>query len=251
MGHERILIAEGDIALSEMLKDRLEALGYLVDCARNGNEAMDIFRKKWVDLIITAVVLRNGMDGYRLIKELKRRRYVSNIPIIVQTNHVAMKGTFELLGIEAFFSKPYSVDLFLEEVKDILTRKVLVIGNHGETTDMIMRGLFSYGLQTDRIAKVSRFYEYISSYRYNLAVIQNKVRSTFADKLVSALRQSRKNKKTPVIVYAATEAPKMDAAEARETAILKERCKRMDTCEFMGRGYSQNRFMQLLTKFLE
>ncbi|MBL7081398.1 MAG: response regulator [Candidatus Omnitrophica bacterium] len=123
MAQERILVVDGDIALSEMLKTRLEDRGYLVDCVRSGNEALDILKTKWLDLIILAIVLQGGMSGFRLFKEIKGKKKFSKIPIVIQSSKAAMKKTFETIGVQAYFIKPYSTELFLDKIKDILNKE--------------------------------------------------------------------------------------------------------------------------------
>ena len=122
MAEQRILIVEGDITLSEMLKNRLKAQGYLVDCARSGNEALEILETKWVDLIVLAIILQGEMHGFQLFKEIKRKKIFSKIPIVIQSSKAGMKKMFLKMGAQAFLVKPYSVDSFLDKVKDILTK---------------------------------------------------------------------------------------------------------------------------------
>ena len=71
MAQERILIVDGNIALLEILRWKLEASGYQVDCAPSGKEALDIINDRWIDLIVLAIVLQGGMDGVQLFKEIK------------------------------------------------------------------------------------------------------------------------------------------------------------------------------------
>ena len=122
MVKERILIVDGDIALSEKLRTRLETKGYLVNCARSGKEALDILKTKWIDLIVLAIVLRGRMHGFQLFKEIKKKKKFSKIPIVVHSSKAAMKKTFEEIGAEAFFVKPYPMDSFLDEIKGILKK---------------------------------------------------------------------------------------------------------------------------------
>ena len=122
MAQERILIVDGDITLSEMLKTRLKARGYLVDCAHRGSEALNILKNKWVDLIVLAIVLQGGMHGFRLFKEIRQKRKFSKIPIVIQSSKPAMQKLFEKMGAGAFFVKPYSMDLFLDKIDDILSK---------------------------------------------------------------------------------------------------------------------------------
>jgi trehalose/maltose hydrolase-like predicted phosphorylase/CheY-like chemotaxis protein len=128
MVQERILVVDGDMMLSALLKSRLEAKGYLVDCVYSGSKAIDILQTEWVDLIVLAVVLQGEMSGYRLFKEIKNKKKFSKIPIVMQSGKAAMKDIFEKMGAEAFFVKPYSIDSFLDEIEDILTRKGISTG---------------------------------------------------------------------------------------------------------------------------
>ena len=124
MAQERILIVDGDINLSEMLKAKLEAIGYIADCACNGIETLDILESRWVDLIVLDIVLKGGMNGFEFFKEIKMKKRLSKIPIIVQSSKSAMKKTFEMLGAEIFLIKPCSIDLFLKTIKNIFKNKV-------------------------------------------------------------------------------------------------------------------------------
>lgn len=120
MAHERILIVDGDIALSQMLRNRLEAEGFLVDYARTGTKALDILKNEWVDLVILSVLLRGGMDGFHLFKEIRKRKKFLKIPIVVHSGKPGMKQLFERIGAEAFLTKPCPINLVLNKVKDIL-----------------------------------------------------------------------------------------------------------------------------------
>ncbi|MBL7071535.1 MAG: response regulator [Candidatus Omnitrophica bacterium] len=117
---EKVLIADGDILQAVMLRTRMEALGYLADCVYSGHEALDILKTGWVDLIILAVSLQGNMNGYQLLKDIKKRKRFSNIPIIMQTKKAGMKKVFERRGIDAYFVKPYPVELLLDKAQKII-----------------------------------------------------------------------------------------------------------------------------------
>jgi len=120
MAQERILVVDGDLFWLQMLTARLEAMNYLVDCARTGVQALKILENTWVDLIVSAVVLPGGVSGFHFFKEIKKKKKFSKIPIIIQSDKSGMKDFFEKIGAEAFFIKPYSVDKFLKRVKAVL-----------------------------------------------------------------------------------------------------------------------------------
>ncbi|MGE5279753.1 MAG: response regulator, partial [Deltaproteobacteria bacterium] len=104
---ERILIVDGDIMRATNLKTRLEAIGYLTECVHSGAEARAVLKSGWVDLIVMSVVLRGGMSGYQLLREVRASRSFGRVPVIVQTRKTGMRGVFERLGATAFLVPPY------------------------------------------------------------------------------------------------------------------------------------------------
>ena len=74
-----VLIAEDDGDIRALLKLYLENNGYQVLQADNGLDAGRILKEQHVDLALLDIMMP-GMDGYHLIRELRR---TSNIPVIV------------------------------------------------------------------------------------------------------------------------------------------------------------------------
>lgn len=66
----RILVVDDEERMCRSLDSLLTKEGYRVDTASNGEEAMDIYRKKPHDLVITDIRMP-GMDGIRLLRELR------------------------------------------------------------------------------------------------------------------------------------------------------------------------------------
>ena len=120
---ERVLVVDGDIMQGVMLKTRLEDSGYLADFTYKGSEALEILKTEWVDLIMMGVSLYPGISGYQLFKEIKRRKEYASVPIIIQSGKSGMKKSFEKMGIEAFFVKPYDVNRLIEKVNRIIKSK--------------------------------------------------------------------------------------------------------------------------------
>ena len=123
MSSKKILIVDGDVAFAEILKMRLEDRGYVVDCTSRGKEALDILKTRWVDLIVIAIVLQGAMNGYYLFNEIKKKKDLSGIPILVGSNKASMKKTFESMGADIFLTKPYSINIFLKKIKNIFTKR--------------------------------------------------------------------------------------------------------------------------------
>ena len=87
----------------------------------DGIEALELTRRHKPDLVLMDIQLPevSGLDVTRWIKEDDN---ISHIPIIAVTAF-AMKGDEERMlrgGCEAYLSKPISVAMFLETVRDYL-----------------------------------------------------------------------------------------------------------------------------------
>ena len=79
MNAYRILIVDDDPSIRKFVQANLEARGYEVSPAVNGEEAISIAEKEKPDLVILDIVMP-GMDGFAVC--LKIREW-SNVPIIM------------------------------------------------------------------------------------------------------------------------------------------------------------------------
>jgi two-component system, OmpR family, response regulator MtrA len=77
----RILVAEDDASLAEMLSIVLRQEGFEVELVDRGDEAVDAFRSYRPDLVLLDLMLP-GMDGIEVCKQI---RHESGIPIVMLT----------------------------------------------------------------------------------------------------------------------------------------------------------------------
>ncbi len=92
--------------------------GYQVIQARNGVEGIKKASQEKPDLIILDIQLPL-LDGYEVVRRLKKNPETSNIPIIAVTSY-AMTGDREKIldsGCSGYIEKPINPDTFLEQVK--------------------------------------------------------------------------------------------------------------------------------------
>jgi DNA-binding response OmpR family regulator len=122
MVKKHILIVDGDITHSEMLKRNLETAGYNAEAVYQGNDALLILKRKWIDLIILSVTLQGIMSGIQLLQELKENTEYKTIPVIMQTSKINMKNIAKNLGTDLFIAKPYDIDEFLKKVEEIFQK---------------------------------------------------------------------------------------------------------------------------------
>ena len=118
---KRILIVDDEVQLVEMVKMRLEAAGYEIISAYDGQEGFDKAKKDRPDLIILDLMLPK-MDGYKVCGLLKNDARYSKIPIIMFTARVQEEDVRlgKDLGAEEYMTKPFEPKILLSKIKELL-----------------------------------------------------------------------------------------------------------------------------------
>lgn len=81
---KKILIAEDEPSLLSVLAKKVKSLGYAVFEAKDGEQAINIFKKEHPDLVLLDVVMpiKNGFD---VLEEIKIKQK-SKVPVIILSN---------------------------------------------------------------------------------------------------------------------------------------------------------------------
>ncbi len=130
----RVLVVDDDKNTRFFIKEALELENYKVFTACDGEEALNIYDKEYIDLVIVDIMMPK-MDGYEFTKEL---RLVNKDVIIImisakQLSEDRIKG-FKA-GIDDYLSKPIDIEELLIRMKVHLHRisgvgdKKLTFGN--------------------------------------------------------------------------------------------------------------------------
>ncbi len=117
---KRVLVAEDEAPLLDLIRLSLEANNYQVFTATDGQQALEIFDKTPVDLVILDVMMPK-LDGFTVCQEIRRQ---SDVPIMIIT---ALGNTSDVVkGLEAgaddYISKPFTFKEVLARVKALLRR---------------------------------------------------------------------------------------------------------------------------------
>jgi two-component system OmpR family response regulator len=117
----KVLLAEDDRNLGNILKSYLDAKGYAAQLFINGQEAMDHFTREKFDFCIVDVMMP-VKDGFTLAREI--RELDSRIPILFLTakslEDDKLKG-FQVGG-DDYLTKPFSMEELLMRMEAILRR---------------------------------------------------------------------------------------------------------------------------------
>ncbi|MBN3039116.1 MAG: response regulator [Candidatus Omnitrophica bacterium] len=116
----KILVIDDEPDIIKVLISRLQANGYEVVSATNGEEGLERFQKENPDLIVLDILMPQ-MDGYTFVKRLKKAD--GDIPIIVLTAKSGMKDLFAIEGITDYVVKPFNADELLKKIEKNLRKE--------------------------------------------------------------------------------------------------------------------------------
>jgi two-component system, OmpR family, alkaline phosphatase synthesis response regulator PhoP len=127
-GKKRILIVEDDESISLGLRMNLEAEGYDVGVATDGEDGLQRASEGAVDLVILDVMLPK-MNGFEVVRQLRSKG--SMVPVVMLSARGAeMDKVMGLeLGAEDYITKPFGLAELLARVKAVLRRDGLVRKN--------------------------------------------------------------------------------------------------------------------------
>lgn len=118
---KKILVVDDEQDILSMLKMRLEASGYEILTASDGNAAYNTAKVENPDLIILDLMLP-GMDGYQVCRLLKFDQKYNQIPVIMLTakSQQEDKDWGAKVGADFYMTKPFEAKELLNKIKELL-----------------------------------------------------------------------------------------------------------------------------------
>ena len=111
----RILVVDDDPVIRDLLSDVLEAEGYDVFQAANGQVAVEIARRSRPHLILMDLMMP-VLDGSSAIRILKSADETRRIRIIVMSAVMNLRRFSEELPADGLLDKPFDLDTLLSDV---------------------------------------------------------------------------------------------------------------------------------------
>lgn len=116
---ERILYADDDPDIQEIVGEILVKEGYEVKVAKNGNEAVSLAKSYKPDLLVLDFLMP-GLNGTEVCLALKKEPETKGIPIIMVTAYPDEKEKALSVGAVDFINKPVEKADLLLRVKSAL-----------------------------------------------------------------------------------------------------------------------------------
>ncbi|MGC2264563.1 MAG: response regulator transcription factor, partial [Candidatus Acidiferrales bacterium] len=120
MSSAKILVVDDAPQVRRVMRATLTAEGYTIFEARDGSEALEIFRAKRPDIILLDVNMP-GMNGLEACREIRRN---SDVPIIMLTVRNAERDKVLALdaGADDYVVKPFGMQELLARIRAALRR---------------------------------------------------------------------------------------------------------------------------------
>lgn len=121
--NKTVLIVEDEEILSIMLEKILVKLGYRVIKASNGQEGVDIFKKKFAEIsgviLDMKMPLMDGKETFIAMKKIDK-----NVNALLSTGYGATEEAQEIidLGAKGLLSKPYHINELSSKMSEIISK---------------------------------------------------------------------------------------------------------------------------------
>ncbi len=116
----KILIADDEQGIREVIKEYCLNEGYQVLEAKDGIEALEILKNQSVDFIILDIMMPN-LDGFSTYQEIKKTKNIPTLILSARGEEYDKLLGFEL-GIDDYLTKPFSPKELMARIKAILKR---------------------------------------------------------------------------------------------------------------------------------
>ena len=119
---KRILIVDDDYEIIESIRLALEARGYTILVARDGNQGLAMAEREDPDLLILDMMMPKR-SGFLVLEKLRRTRPVPMRVIMITANEGSRhKAYAEMLGVDDYLRKPFAMDKLLDSVEKLLAK---------------------------------------------------------------------------------------------------------------------------------
>ena len=118
---KRILLVDDDYEIIESMKIALEAHGYQILVARDGNQGLAMAERDDPDLVILDMMMPKR-SGFLVLEKLRRTRPVPMRVIMITANEGSRhKAYAEMLGVDDYIRKPFAMDRLMASVNRLLS----------------------------------------------------------------------------------------------------------------------------------
>lgn len=117
---EKILIADDEQLMRQLVVDFLQPEGYELIEAADGKEALELYQKEHPDLVLLDVMMP-GYDGWTVCREIRRESTVPIMMLTAKGEEIDQLFAYDL-GVDEYITKPFSPKILVAKIKALLRR---------------------------------------------------------------------------------------------------------------------------------
>ena len=145
----RLLIAEDQFQLRDLLKERLEKAGHIVDAVADGTSAIDFLASSDYDVVVLDIMMP-GTDGHGVLAWMRGENILT--PVLFLTAKDTVKDRVEglQLGADDYLIKPFAFEELLARIHVLSRRK------SAEIQDVLTNGELSLNRSTQIVMRAEK-----------------------------------------------------------------------------------------------
>ncbi len=118
---KKILVVDDSMVIARLLTSKLSSMGYEVDYAKDGTDAVQKLAAFKPDLVLLDLVLPK-ISGLEILQKIRANDIIKNIKVIIVSSRSKEKDIVLALklGANDFVPKPFSIEILEEKIKRIL-----------------------------------------------------------------------------------------------------------------------------------
>ncbi len=116
MNEKKVLLAEDDDGIIQVVTMILENEGYTVLTAENEKEVMQLLEKDLPGLVLLDVGL-GGSNGGEIAKKIKHSEKTRDLPVLIVSANSETQEIATASGADGFLLKPFDIDILINTVK--------------------------------------------------------------------------------------------------------------------------------------
>jgi CheY-like chemotaxis protein len=119
---KRILVADDEKDIVDIISDQLLSQGYEVESCNSGNDAFRLYQSGHFDAVIADVYMPNG-SGLELLKNIQNAGNANGLKFYFSTGVADMDEADAIrLGADGFFAKPFRFSQMVKLIKQDLAK---------------------------------------------------------------------------------------------------------------------------------
>ncbi|WP_415829647.1 response regulator, partial [Corallococcus exiguus] len=118
---KRILIVESDATLATTLQQAMESRGFSAQTTGDGKGSVELIRRERPDLVVLAVDLSAGQNGYLICGKLKKDDELKTVPIVIIGSPDGFAAHSKLKArADEYVAKPVDTDVLIDRVGGVI-----------------------------------------------------------------------------------------------------------------------------------